>query len=188
MLGEFALTIPFAVYFRIRSQASREPLDRRQEGLFILIALRLCGLMAWLGVMAYMIRPSSMAWASIPMPASARWMGAALGLPATGLLLWTFRTLGRNLTDTVVTRKEHTLVISGPYRWVRHPFYDSAALLVVAATLMMRSWFVLALGVAVLSLLVTRTKKEEANLIARFGADYTRYMASTGRFIPNFLR
>lgn len=32
-----------------------------------------------------------------------------------GLLIWTLRTLGANLTDTVITRKEHTLVTSGPY-------------------------------------------------------------------------
>ena len=46
---------------------------------------------------------------------------------ACGLLVWTFRCLGKNLTDTVVTRQEHTLVMQGPYRWVRHPFYDFAA-------------------------------------------------------------
>jgi protein-S-isoprenylcysteine O-methyltransferase Ste14 len=27
------------------------------------------------------------------------------------------------LTDTLVTRREHTLITHGPYRWVRHPFY-----------------------------------------------------------------
>ena len=37
-----------------------------------------------------------------------------------------------NLTDTVVTRKEHTLVTSGPYRWVRHPFYSAFGLAVLA--------------------------------------------------------
>jgi len=45
-----------------------------------------------------------------------------------GLLIWTLRTLGANLTDTVITRKEHTLVTSGPYRWVPHPFYDAVGL------------------------------------------------------------
>ena len=44
------------------------------------------------------------------------------------LLIWTLRSLGPNLTDTVVTRQAHTLVTRGPYRWVRHPFYGCMAL------------------------------------------------------------
>ena len=65
---------------------------------------------------------------------------------ACGLLVWTFRCLGRNLTDTVVTRQKHTLVLHGPYRWVRHPFYDSAALLMVAVSLIAANWFLLLTG------------------------------------------
>jgi len=62
------------------------------------------------------------------------------------LLVWMFRTLGRNLTDTVVTRKEHTLVTTGPYRWIRHPFYTSAGLLGVANSLAAANWFFFATG------------------------------------------
>ena len=32
-------------------------------------------------------------------------------------------TLGKDLTDTGVTRKDHELVTGGPYPFVRHPFY-----------------------------------------------------------------
>jgi protein-S-isoprenylcysteine O-methyltransferase Ste14 len=31
---------------------------------------------------------------------------------------------------------------------------------------------------------VIRTRKEEENLIARFGDDYRKYMQRTGRFVP----
>jgi protein-S-isoprenylcysteine O-methyltransferase Ste14 len=34
-----------------------------------------------------------------------------------------FHSLGRNLTDTVVTRREAYLVLNGPYRFVRNPMY-----------------------------------------------------------------
>jgi hypothetical protein len=60
--------IPVPMYYRIRSQSTGERLDRKQEGLFILIALRLCGLSTLPGVMAYLIRLSSMAWSSLPLP------------------------------------------------------------------------------------------------------------------------
>lgn len=40
-----ALTLPIGLYYRIRSQATREKLARRKEGIFIMIGLRLCGLL-----------------------------------------------------------------------------------------------------------------------------------------------
>jgi protein-S-isoprenylcysteine O-methyltransferase Ste14 len=101
-----------------------------------------------------------------------------------GLLVWTFRCLGRNLTDTVVTRQEHRLVVDGPYRWIRHPFYDSAALLMLAICLIAANWVLFVIGIAVFCLLVIRTRTEEANLMARFGSSYRTYMERTGRFLP----
>ena len=97
---------------------------------------------------------------------------------------WTFRTLGKNLTDTVVTRKKHTLVTHGPYFWIRHPLYSSAALIILAVSLIGANWFFFAVGVAVLAILVMRTRTEEMNLVARFGDSYQRYTDRTGRFLP----
>ena len=95
-----------------------------------------------------------------------------------------FRTLSRNLTDTVVTRKEHALVTTGPYRWIRHPFYSSAALVILGNSLVAANWFFFAAGCLMFLLLVIRTRKEEQNLITRFGDDYRSYMQRTGRFVP----
>jgi len=98
--------------------------------------------------------------------------------------VWTFRNLGTNITDTVVTRKEHSMVTTGPYRWVRHPFYVSFAQGMLANSLATANWFIFVVGTAAFLLLVLRTKKEEENLIARFGDDYRQYMKTTGRFWP----
>ena len=103
---------------------------------------------------------------------------------ACGLLVWTLRCLGKNLTDTVVTRQQHTLVMHGPYRWVRHPFYDSAALLAVAVSLIAANWFLFVTGVVLFCLFIIRTRTEEENLVARFGDSYRTYMERTGRFLP----
>jgi protein-S-isoprenylcysteine O-methyltransferase Ste14 len=101
-----------------------------------------------------------------------------------GLLVWTFRCLEGNLTDTVVTRQKHRLVLHGPYRWIRHPFYDSAALLTVAISLIAANWFLFVTGVVGFCLLIIRTRTEEDNLVARFGDSYRTYMERTGRFLP----
>ena len=94
------------------------------------------------------------------------------------LCLWPF------ITDTVVTRKQHSLVTTGPYRWVRHPFYVSFAVAILANSLVTANWFIFAVGAAAFLLIVVRTRKEEENLIERFGDDYRRYMQTTGRFWP----
>ena len=179
----FALLL-FALPYRIKSQSTGESLDRRQEGLFILATLRPAAIVLWGGVIAYMLNPRWMAWSSVPLPAPMRWAGVAVWALAAALLAWTFRSLGPNLTDTVVTRRAHTLVTYGPYRWVRHPFYGSVTLMILAITLLAANWFVLLFGIVVVSLLVLRTRKEEENLVARFGDSYRTYMAQTGRVFP----
>jgi protein-S-isoprenylcysteine O-methyltransferase Ste14 len=104
------------------------------------------------------------------------------------LLFWVFHSLGRNLTDTVVTRREHTLVTHGPYRWVRHPFYGVGFLGLLAASLITANWFIALTGAVVIALLVYRTRTEEAKLIERFGDEYRAYRDRTGAFFPRWTR
>jgi protein-S-isoprenylcysteine O-methyltransferase Ste14 len=176
--------LPVLAYYRVRSQASGERLDRRQEGLFILFTLRPVGAAMWLAILAYMINPRWMTWSSVALPEWLRWAGVVLGVIGTGLLIWTLPNLGKNLTDTVVTRRAHTLVSTGPYRFVRHPFYDAVALYVAANALAAANWFLLLTGAVVVALLVIRTRTEEEKLALRFGDSYRAYVARTGRFLP----
>jgi protein-S-isoprenylcysteine O-methyltransferase Ste14 len=178
------LLFPVLAYHRLRSQATRERLDRRQEGLFILLTLRPVGMAGMLSLFAFMVDPGWMAWSSVPLPNWLRWCGGGLWVPSGLLLTWTLRTLGTNLTDTVVTRRNHTLVTLGPYRWVRHPFYVSTGLLLLASSLLTANWFVLATGVVTFTLLAIRLKREEERLLGRFGEAYRDYRERTGRFLP----
>jgi protein-S-isoprenylcysteine O-methyltransferase Ste14 len=183
------LTLPIGLYHRIRSQATREKLARREEGIFIMIGLRLCGLLALIALAAYLINPSWMIWASVTLPAWLRWIGAVLAVFGVPLLLfWTFHSLGKNLTDTVVTRREHTLVTHGPYHWVRHPFYDVVLLGVISMSLLTANWLLALFGLAAFAMLVVRTRIEEEKLIERFGDEYRAYIGRTGRFLPHLTR
>jgi protein-S-isoprenylcysteine O-methyltransferase Ste14 len=182
---DLAVTLPIALFYRVRSQSTRERLARREEGLFVMIGLRLCGLLAWIGLAAYLINPFWMAWSSIALPTWLRWIGALLALVAVPpILFWTFHSLGRNLTDTVVTRREHTLIMDGPYRWVRHPFYDLVLLWTVSLSLVTGNWLLAMLGFSAFAMMVVRTRIEEEKLIERFGDEYRTYMKQTGRFFP----
>ena len=183
----FAIVLPFAMYHRLRSRTG-ERLDRWQEGVVILFGLRLSGIPFVIGGILWMVSPGQMAWASVPLPVAVRWIGVGLVVTAALLLVWTFRNLGKNLTDTVVTRQEHSLVTSGPYRYVRHPFYLAGITGVVGASLVAANWFFLLAGTLPYGLLVIRTRTEEEKLIERFGDDYREYMARTGRFLPRLRR
>jgi protein-S-isoprenylcysteine O-methyltransferase Ste14 len=184
LIAGFLVLIPVGLYHRVKSQATGEKLDRRQEGIFILVSLRLFGLAGWIGLLIYMIDPAWMAWSSVLLPVWLRWVGVGLLMVAGSLAIWTFRHLGKNITDTVVTRADHSLVTTGPYRWIRHPFYVAAGTGFLAVSLMTANWFVAITGGLAFALLVVRTAREEDKLIERFGDEYRQYMQKTGRFIP----
>ena len=184
----FAILLPIGIYHRLKSQATGERLDRSQEGMFILATLRPVGFLHWAGVIAYLINPAWMAWSSVPLPLWVRWTGAALAPLGAGLVVWTFRTLGPNLTDTVVTRQVPALVTRGPYRFIRHPLYDAVAVLAMAMSLVMANWFMLATGASAVILLAIRSRTEEEKLLARFGESYRAYRSQTGRFLPKIAR
>jgi protein-S-isoprenylcysteine O-methyltransferase Ste14 len=183
-----AVTMTIGVYHRLQAASSGERISHKEEGYLFALILRLAGLSLWLLVLAYLLYPAAMQWASIPLPVWLRWFGAVTGCFSSFLMYWTLRSLGKNLTDTVVTRAEATLVTHGPYRWVRHPFYITAALLMLSTTLLASNWLIGASGLLIMILLAIRTPKEERMLIDRFGNSYRQYMSQTGRYIPKIGR
>ncbi len=185
VIANVAICLPIGLYYRIKSQTRGERLARREEGVFVMVGLRLIGVLAWALVAAYLMDPAWVSWSSLAIPSWLRWIGAPLGLLVVPpLLFWTFHSLGKNLTDTVVTRREHTLVTHGPYRWVRHPFYVVVFLWGLSLSLLTANWLLALLGVAAVTMLVIRTRVEEAKLAERFGDEYRDYARRTGRFFP----
>ncbi|MCZ6759530.1 MAG: isoprenylcysteine carboxylmethyltransferase family protein [Gemmatimonadetes bacterium] len=128
-------------------------------------------------------------WAStLSLPSWSRWVGAGFGIVAVPLFYWMFSSLGKNVTDTVAIRREHSLVTYGPYRWVRHPMYSIALLFFAGFSLLSANWFIGLTVIVGLSILVARTSIEERKLIEEFGDEYREYMKRTGRFFPRLMR
>lgn len=178
-----AVFMPVGAYHRIRAHTG-EKIDRWQEGTFTLFGLRLTALTVFACGVAWIINPAWMEWARVPIPAILRWTGIIVA--AVGGILWTWAVhhLGKNLTDTVITRQQSYLVTTGPYRWVRHPFYV-ACVMALCGSLATSNWFIiLGSAIAWFAFLLPRTRIEEQNLITRFGDDYRNYMRRVGRFWP----
>jgi protein-S-isoprenylcysteine O-methyltransferase Ste14 len=177
--------IGISSYFRRRAdRESGETISRRVDGRVIMTAIRIGGLILWLSPLVYLLNPAWMAWSKLGLPEWVRWFGVGIGILCVGLIYWLFRSIGNGITPTSATRKQHTLITSGPYRWVRHPLYTVGSSMFLALGLMADNWFIAGLGVLTFLLMAIRTPKEEANLIEKFGNEYREYMKRTGRFFP----
>ena len=111
-------------------------------------------------------------------------LGIFGGFAAAILLIWMFRSLGTNITDTMVTRRAHTPITNGPYRWIRHSLYSFGGLLFRCLSLVTSIWLIPLLAIPTSVILIQRTSIEEQILHARFGDEYQRYSGRTGRFFP----
>jgi protein-S-isoprenylcysteine O-methyltransferase Ste14 len=189
LTGLFLIAITTSAYFRHRANlSSRETISRQEEGKFLLVTLRAGGLLLWLSIIIYLINPAWMSWASITLPIWLRWSGVAGGLLSVALLVWMFSSLGRNITDTVAIRRDHSLVTHGPYRLIRHPLYSFGTLFILSFGVVAGNWFIAVMSFAAFILLALRTPIEEAKLLDRFGEEYKEYLRRTGRFLPRLGR
>jgi len=172
-----------AAIYRRRAHTG-EPISRRDEGLPFALVLRLLGLGLWIVLIGYLVDADWAARFQYPSPQAARWACLGVALVGAAGLRWTLESLGKNLTDTVVVRRDAALVTTGPYRFVRHPFYVTTGMVMFGIAGASANGLLAALCVAVWTMLAVRTPKEEQQLIERFGDDYRRYMAVTNRFFP----
>lgn len=172
-------------YFRRKAdRESGEKVSRKADGTVMMTIIKIAGLILWLSPLVYLLDPVWMSWSKIGLPEWARWLGVGIGSICVLLIYWLFSSIRSGITPTSATRKNHVLVTSGPYRWVRHPLYTVGASLFIAFGMMADNWFIIALGILTFTLMAVRTPKEEANLIEKFGDEYREYMQHTGRFFP----
>lgn len=107
----------------------------------------------------------------------------AILLAATGLRIWTLRTIGIAWNVRVVEPKNDTVVTGGPYAWIRHPNYVAVILEILALPLFHGAWLSV-LGLTALNGLVLffRIRTEEAVLLQV--PAWREAMADRSRFIP----
>lgn len=177
------LTMIVAGHHRIQARRGGA-VSRKGEGVWLFAAIRLCGLGMFASLILTLAAPTWIAFATIGLPDIVRWIGATMGLLNVLFLGWTLHTLGMNLTDTVATRKEHTLITGGPYRFVRHPFYLAMLIVVVGLSFLADNGLLLLFGTTTFILLLIRAPIEERELENRFGDAYRAYRARTGAIFP----
>lgn len=120
-----------------------------------------------------------------------RWVAGGAWLAAGGIMLWSWRALGsldvfgaRPIVRWLRGHSATSVAFSaaGPYRWVRHPMYLAALLMIwghphltpdrLLFNVMWTLW------------IVGATRLEERDLVAAYGAQYGAYQARVPMLIP----
>jgi protein-S-isoprenylcysteine O-methyltransferase Ste14 len=145
--------------------------------------------LAVLTVVFYLLfgSPSTPAWFNQPLMPVTLFLalaGLALVLCGVAFSIWARLTLGENWSASATIKQNHTLVLRGPYRMVRHPIYTGLLIGLLGSALqhgLIRSF------AAVLICAVGLWQKlsiEESFMIQRFGHQYLAYRKHVSALVP----
>lgn len=124
--------------------------------------------------------------------AGPNWAIAGIGLYVLATLLFLSALesarrvpLPRTFVDDCMPR---TLITTGPFAVVRHPFYVAYSLAWLAAPVATHGPFIGVLALIAIALYVIAARREEKLLESRFGEAYRTYKRGTGMMMPSLLR
>jgi protein-S-isoprenylcysteine O-methyltransferase Ste14 len=119
----------------------------------------------------YVFFPGTFAFAyALRFPEAVRWIGAAVLISGTAILWLAHHHLGLSFSSFVGSKERHTLVQSGPYRFVRHPIDTAYLMLSLGGGLAAGNWvlaFIPVIGFGIDAFL--RMPQEERILTELFG-------------------
>ncbi|HEY1770665.1 MAG TPA: isoprenylcysteine carboxylmethyltransferase family protein [Chthoniobacterales bacterium] len=93
--------------------------------------------------------------------------------------------LGRFFTVNVAIARDHELITTGPYRFVRHPSYTGTFFIFLGFGLcLLNIWAMIALLLPVWAVFLWRMQVEEIALRGAFGERYRTYAERTWRVLP----
>jgi len=124
-------------------------------------------------------------WTAPPFRPAIFAAGWAVALLSFWLRRVSIRALGKFWSLHVEIRQEHQLVLSGPYRFMRHPTYLSMLMELGSIGLLTQS----AISSAIVLVLFVpavlwRIRIEEEALVQKFGEAYTTYQRTTPAVFP----
>ena len=122
--------------------------------------------------------------ASMQLPNSELFRGMGIILTAMGYTLHVSSVIVRGrYSVSWAMPEDHKLIVTGPYRYIRHPSYMGYFLMFIGLSMIWLNIlsFLPLIGIAGY---VRVTEVEEQLLMKRFGTEYEVYREKTGRFFP----
>jgi protein-S-isoprenylcysteine O-methyltransferase Ste14 len=172
-------------YYRKRARDEGGTIKRQEEGWAVLIVRMGVALPLLIVILLNIFWPNSLGWTKFYIPLWLRIIGLILSVFCVPLFWWIFKSIGKNISETVLIKDEHELVTHGPYTWVRHPLYGSALVLLISISFVFGDWIVMGYSVAgILAFRLLVIPAEEKQLLDAFGEDYESYQNRTGALLP----
>lgn len=98
---------------------------------------------------------------------------------------WAVKTLGKYFRTHIQVQKDHKVIQTGPYKYIRHPSYTAALISVLGYSITLNNWLSLIILFAFVSIAVyQRIIAEEKVLAKELGKDYQNYQKRTKKLIP----
>jgi protein-S-isoprenylcysteine O-methyltransferase Ste14 len=113
-----------------------------------------------------------------------RWTGFVLLIVGSILRLWPVFVLGRRFSGLVAIQRDHELVTTGIYRYVRNPSYLGLLVASLGWALVFRAGVGILITALLLVPLLARICSEERLLAEHFGPEYDGYRERTWRLLP----
>lgn len=174
-------------YYHLKAGTPREPLIGEREPYDNGVRRLLWGWLLMASFFVYIFVPGWLSWSWMSLPDVVRWVGLGLGVFSLLLLVWVQHSLGKRFSATLQVRREQNLVVTGPYRRIRHPMYTALILLWVGLAMISANWLLMLwVLVGVSGIIRDRAPLEEAMMLEAFGDSYREYMRRTGRFLPRW--
>jgi protein-S-isoprenylcysteine O-methyltransferase Ste14 len=130
--------------------------------------------------------PSWFRGAALPGLPAIAWLGVLLGLCGVAIRLWAVLTLRERYTRTLLVQDQHSIELSGPYRWVRHPGYLGSLLCLNGIALASGNWITLVASVVATSVAYGyRICVEDEMLVAALGPPYAEYRGQVRALLPS---
>jgi protein-S-isoprenylcysteine O-methyltransferase Ste14 len=94
------------------------------------------------------------------------------------------KTLADNWSADVELKKDHKLITTGIYKYVRHPIYTGITIMGIGTICALQSIYSVIFYTVMIGFLIYKLKKEETLLLKHFPIEYPDYMKKTKALIP----
>ena len=110
--------------------------------------------------------------------------GAALTFAGIAFAIWARVWIAGNWSSDVTLKRDHELIVDGPYRWVRHPIYTGILVALAGTALAVGEWRAVLAVVLAGAAYWRKLTIEEAVMRRQFGEAYARYAERVPALVP----
>ncbi len=111
-------------------------------------------------------------------------LGAALTFAGIAFAIWARVWIAGNWSSDVTLKRDHELIVDGPYRWVRHPIYTGILVALAGTALAAGEWRGVLAIVLACAAYWRKLTIEEAVMRRQFGEAYVEYAERVPALIP----